>query len=156
MLKLLFGRRSPVVLGVELLGLGATTLCTTTQSGAGTHRVTLVLYCLVLVQYLCVRLCYLYPWYRGERRQYPCPKGNLGIEVHLLKSLVPASYILLGASLLFYLGFELLAATLGNLFLLPVVLVNFILISFHLRDQETLPINYFTHNWHLKENGHGR
>lgn len=155
MLKLLFGRRGLIVRGIEGVGLGITVLCFMTQSDADSHHINRILYFMVLGQYLCVRLCYLYPWYRKERRQYPCPKGNLGIEVHLLKSLVPASYILLGTSLLFYFDLKLLAAILGNLLLFPVVFVNFILIGLHVRDREMLPINYFTHNWHLKENVNG-
>jgi len=151
MLKFLFGRRSRMVRMFEIVGVFLTILVI----GDMTTRENMVLadylYSLGILQYLFIRFCQLFPWYLGHRKKYPTPRGELGIEVHFLKSLVPASYTLCLGSFLFSAGIELTASLLMLLILIPVTGVNGILIAFHLRDHEPLPVNYFTHNWHLKE-----
>ncbi len=154
MLKLFFGRHSLFVRLVEViaLGLAVASIQNIFSRNDGSWNDTL--YWLLLGQWLLVLGCYFFPWYLGHRKKYPTPRGELGIEVHFLKSRVPASYIVALASLLFFLEIGSIAVIIANVFFMPIVAVNFILIGFHLCDRDPLPTNYYTHNWHQKETGH--
>lgn len=151
MLKFFFGRHSYFVRGVELAAILLALWVTYQGKGAPAHKLATRLYWILMGQYLFVLGCTLLPWYPGHRTQYPVRRGELGIEVHFLKSRVPASYILLIGSLLFLAGMPLTATLLANVLFLPIITVNLILIAFHLRDRDPLPINYYTHNWYRKE-----
>lgn len=147
----LFGRRSLVVRVLECVGIILSVVILRDLLARDFWHASTYCYAAAIIQYFFVVFCHLFPWYREQRKKYPAPKGDLGIEVHFLKSLVPSSYIICLGSLLFLAGYELLASIIMTLLLIPLSTINAVLVSFHLKDKEEMPVNYFTHNWHLKE-----
>lgn len=87
----------------------------------------------------------LFPWYRR-------PYRGLGIEEHFRKMLIFSLYPFLIANLLFYLWGPLLVLNLVLSFLLMILLViNFLLLSYHFRDPDQTPPAYFAANLYLKD-----
>jgi len=146
--KLLFNREGIVVRAAEVTGL------------LGTLRLVWerpfpesLPWILLLLDYLFIRFCDLYPWYP----RFETPAGfrdrQVGIRVHFRKALVPTSFILSVAAATDLIGpgwFSSIGAIFANLCMLVVVSVNLILIRFHLRDHSPLPVNYFSHNKYLE------
>lgn len=81
---------------------------------------------------------------------FPVGKTYEGIELQFKKAMVPTSYIIPIFGLLLLLGTPSFFLYLAVLLLTVIAHVNVILLYFHLKDKETLPVNYFTHNKHLK------
>ena len=143
MFKILFNRNSPLVRILELVGVGCSLLFL--KGRLPEIDVTTALYLFLLLCYLIIRVCDLIHWYPGE------PRG-VGIEVHFRKALVPTSYILSTASIVALLNIPYLSTAVvlfADLLMLVVTPVNGIVIYFHLRDRDPLPINYFSLNKHL-------
>ncbi len=121
--------------------------------------VSWVLFFVILISYAFIRFCVFNDWYPNTDRSFHLhsPKqerGNkIGIEVHFKKSLVPCVYILFFSSLVALFKIAWLTQALlffASLLLLSVVSVNIILIYFHLKDKDPLPMNYFSSNQYLK------
>lgn len=150
-LKILFHRTSPIVRILEILGLIFSAWAFFKFYGAFGYRMGFFL--AFFGEYIFLRFCDSFPWYPLSER--PAGRGQkIGIEVHLQKSLVPASYILAIVAFLQihpipYLSFFLAAFA----FFLGLVLssVNGILIYFHFRDKDPLPMNFFSNNRYLRE-----
>ena len=134
MLKLLFGRSSHLVQLLELGGLFGMALMLVRWFQEPLWNATVVLFLTFTLLYLFIRLCYLIHWYPGEGR-------DIGIEVHLKKSLVPTSYILPVVILSFVIGGEVFFLILGTLMLAIIAFVNILMIGFHFKDDASLPIN---------------
>ncbi len=103
----------------------------------------------IIACYIFIRACDLYPWHGAKDR-------GVGIRVHFQKAIVPTSYIMTVTSLLclFTIPFlSTLLIILAVLMMLVVTPVNGILIYFYLKDKDPLPINYFSGNHYLKDNG---
>ena len=161
MLKFFFNKESWAVYVTE--GLGVLTLLALIVSWwpGGQAVIWQILFFLYVLEYLFIRFFSTFRWYDDDGRntfrwQWIWDKKDVsaenkyeGIEVHLKKSMVPPSYILPLFNIL------LLAGAPGAILIFPVVFltiiahVNVILIYFHIKDKETLPVNFFTHNKHL-------
>src|SRR5262249_50206872 len=106
----------------------------------------------VFLCYVFLRVCDLSPWYKGFNKAANSPKR--GIEVHFQKTLVPTSYALFVTAFACLLRIPILSAAvvaLACVMMMIIVPVNFILISFHRRDRDPLPINYFSSNEYKTE-----
>lgn len=143
MLKFLFGRYSRFVRFLELTAVLFSGIIVSRWAERGFGIVPDYLFALLLLHYLFIRFCYLYRWYPGIASRDPS-ETELGIEIHFLKALVPTSYILSLTALLFLIGLAWPATILSNLMMIVVSGVNVILIGFHFRDNDILPVNYFT------------
>ncbi len=145
MLKILFYRNSFVVRAMEAIGVFDSILFLKGRLPSVDFVTGLYLFLLAL--YAFIRICDAIPWYKGK------PRG-MGIEVHFRKAIVPTSYILAITSLLCLFEVPILTQVvlfIAILFMLVVTSVNGILIWFHLRDRDPLPINYFSSNQYLTE-----
>ncbi len=106
----------------------------------------------LLVCYVFIRGCDLINWYPGKTP--PGGQKHIGIRVHFEKALVPISYILALVSSFCLLNIPYLTVSLvvlGCLFMSLFAPVNGILLYFHLRDRDSLPMNYFSHNEYLEK-----
>jgi hypothetical protein len=141
MYKVLFDRSAFFVRSLEFLGLASATYTLWSRPSWGAIGSLLFL---LLAQYLFVRICDALPWYgysMGATKQ-------IGIRVHFQKALVPTSYTLFLTTLTLLHEVKFLSLTiliLANLMMMVLVGVNGILIFFHLKDDDPLPINYFSH-----------
>lgn len=151
MLKFLFGRTSSVVRLLELVGVVNSAVYLSARAGAHRNTPLLFFFLFLLLCYLFVRVCDGINWYPREKTPPEGPR-RLGIRVHFQKALVPTSYILAVASAFLLLAPPLVAAAVmafADLLMIVVVSVNGILIYFHLRNRDSLPINYFSSNKYL-------
>ncbi len=145
MLKILFNRSSPVVRLLEIVGVVNSFFYL--RSVIEAFDLTTWLFLFLLLCYLFIRVCDLIHWYPGE------PRG-LGIEVHFKKALVPTSYILSIASLFCLLSLPIVTLSvviLADILMLIIAPVNGILLWFHCRDHDPMPINYFSLNKYLRD-----
>lgn len=134
---------------MEFLSLIGSYLFLTIKWGTAEFDATFYLFALLLIQYLFVRGCDLYPWYPRWETPEDFSDRQVGIRVHFLKALVPTSYILAVTSFTCLLGVDWLSfviVLLADLLLFVVSGVNGILIWFHCHDKEPLPVNYFSLN----------
>lgn len=92
----------------------------------------------------------LFIWACDWIRWYAPQDRDLGIAVHFRKARIPTSYILVITVLGTLAGLRYLIVIPALLCLSTVVAVNGILIHFHHRDKDPLPINYFSSNKYLK------
>lgn len=143
MLKILFGRYSRFVRTVEAVAVILAGMIVYQLVYKARWSVPDYLFVLLLGHYLFIRFCDVFPWYPGVKSRDP-RVPELGIEIHFLKALVPTSYILFATALLYLLGLEWFVTIAANLMMIAVSGVNGILITFHIRDRDPLPVNYFT------------
>lgn len=161
MLRFFFNRESKVVMAMEIIGLFFLSLIVIEWwSAVKTAGVKTALFLYILI-YLIIRAFASLSWYdkNGLNRLFP-PKLKIkapaegekyqGIELQFKKAMVPTSYILAIFSGLLLGGAPGWILYIAVFLLIVIVHVNFILLYFHIKDKETLPINYFTHNKHLK------
>ena len=162
MLKLFFNKDSILVKAAELLGVILLLILIISWWPSGKSIAHQVAFFLFIFEYLAIRFFTLFRWYDADGQNAMIwsikniPKGDdcSGIELHFLKVLVPTAYIVPLVSLLLLLGVP------GYLlyftdFLLAVILhISFILIYFHKKDKETLPVNYFTQNKYPAHTSH--
>jgi len=134
MLRLFFNRASPIVSILELLGLTGMITAIVSWFQDPSWNIKVLLFGIMLFFYLFIRICYLIRWYPDQGR-------DIGIEVHFKKCLVPTSYIITVMMLGFLPSWETPFLVLANLLLSIIVFVNGIIIGFHFKDKETLPIN---------------
>jgi hypothetical protein len=152
MFQVLFGRHSPLIRILEVSGLILVGLIVFFKSAAVLYSPALVLlFSIMIAQYIFLRFCHLYNWYKKDRTHFDDPPRYLGIEVHFLKAMVPSSYVFFFANLLLFLGFSYFSMLTANLFLAAIVLLNGLLIFYHIKDDDSLPVNYFTQNLHERE-----
>ncbi len=150
-LKILFHRASPIVRVMEILGVFFS--CVSFWRHREAFDLRMFFFVAFFLQYVFIRACDWVPWYPLSER----PGGKdqkIGIEVHLQKSLVPASYMLAIVAFLQVWPIPFLSCFLTiTAFLLATTLstVNGILIFFHWRDKDPLPINFFSNNRYLRE-----
>ena len=145
MLKIFFNRNSRVVRILEVVGVINSVILL--KNRLPVIDVAVTLYLFLFLGYLFIRICDWIHWYPGE------PRG-IGIEVHFKGVLVPTSYLLSVTSIFAFLGIPFLSTGIilfANLLMLIVIPVNIILIYFHLRDKDPLPINYFSLNKYLRD-----
>ncbi len=150
MLKILFNRSSSVVRFLELIGALGSVL----YLKHNLHLISLNtgLFLFLLATYFFIRFCDLKNWYPREDRSRH-KEAKIGIEVHFHKALVPTSYILAITSFFCLLGLPFITPAIlviADLMMSVVVLVNGILICFHKRDKDSLPVNYFSSNQYLQ------
>lgn len=148
MLKILFHRKSHVVRSLEILGVIGSFFFL--KGRWAVNDLQTGLYLFLVIGYLFVRACDWISWYPRE------PRG-IGIEVHFKKALVPTSYILAVTSIFALLDIPYLSTgviLLADLLMLVVAPVNGIVIYFHLKDKDPLPINYFSLNKYLNNTPH--
>lgn len=164
MTRFFFNRHSKIVGLLELAGVVLAALVLWRDWGWFDLRFCLFL--LMLSCYLIIRICDWIPWYSKSQRviggtidktESCCssPKRlDIGIEVHFKKALVPTSYILFLASLMIYLEVSYISmglVILADLMMIVVTPVNGIMIYFHFKDKDPMPINYFSNNIYLNE-----
>lgn len=125
--------------GIGLLGSGLILSHEGLQPDAATY---LLLF--LLGSSLFIWACDWIRWYASQDR-------NLGIAVHFRKARIPTSYILAITVLCYLAGLRYLIVIPALLCLSTVVAVNGILIHFHWKDRDPLPINYFSSNRYLHE-----
>ncbi len=118
-------------------------------------------YLFLLTIYLFIRICDAIPWYPKQETPSGYSNRQVGIRVHFQKAIVPTSYVLFitstvclttgGASATesWWTPLQFATVILADLCLLLVASVNGILIWFHLRDKEQMPVNYFSLNKYL-------
>lgn len=144
MLKFFFNKESKIVYVMEALGvIGIFTLIATSWP-VGKTIIQLAGFYTFIGLYIFIRIFASLRWYRNAERYE-------GIELQFKKALVPTSYIMPMFSALLLLGSPAFVLYFADLLLIVIAHVNVILIYFHLRDHESLPVNYFTHNKHLTE-----
>lgn len=163
MLKFFFNKESKVVYTMEIVGavLLITLLVHWWPSGRPiAHQVAFYLF---IIEYILIRFCVVVKWYDEDGKNafiLPLPgTGNRqpgtgkekykGIDLQFKKAMVPTSYILALISALLLIGAPAAVLYFADFLLAVIVHVNIILIYFHVKDKETLPVNYFTHNRHL-------
>ncbi len=143
MWKFLFGRYSRLVRSLELAALVLLGVLVYRWFQRGALQAQDYLLILLWCHYFFVRGCVAYRWYpRVKSADSAVPE--LGIELHFLKALVPISYILFIATLLYTLGAGWFSGIFANIIVMPITIVNSILIGFHLRDHAAHPVNFFT------------
>ncbi len=150
MLKFFFNRTSFMVRFMEILGVGLGLLYVKNSRALSA---LLIAYLLLFLLYLFVRICDFINWYPKECRDL-YPHKKIGTEIHFQKSLVPTSYILAVTSTALLLHIPLLSWTLLLLSISMMIViagVNGILLYFHFKDHEDLPVNFFSSNRYLKE-----
>lgn len=153
MLRILFGRYSRLVRTLEVVTLLCAGWIITQRVQTASWFAADTLLAVLWGHYVFIRFCHMFPWYPNAWHRDP-EVPELGIEVHFIKSLVPTSYILAISSLVHLTHIPWLSWTIlitANLMMVVVSGVNVILLSFHLRDKDPLPVNHFTHNLHLDE-----
>ncbi len=161
MLKLFFNKESRVVLAAECVGILTLIALVVSWWPGGKATIWQLLFFFYIFEYLFIRFFATFRWYDDAgkntfRWQWIWDKKDVsaenkyeGIELHLKKGLVPTSYLLPLFNILLLIGAP------GAILIFPVVLfaliahVNVILIYFHIKDKETLPVNFFTHNKYL-------
>lgn len=154
MLKLFFNRSSYAVRLMEVIGVTFSILYLKEHFYPLT--ITSLLFLFLIITYLFIRICDWIPWYalrniKGKRSR------DVGIRVHFEKSLVPTSYILAITSLVCFLGIPILSFTLlviSVLMMMVIAPVNAILVHFHSKDTDPLPINHFSANDYLQVGWH--
>lgn len=148
MIRFLFHRESFVVRMMEILGVFFSILYLRQNLADFDWRAGLFL--LLLLQYLFVRVCDLVNWYPKAERENT---KKIGIQVHFQKALVPTSFILAITSFLGLMSVPYVSTGVlifSILLMLVVAPVNGILLYFHFRDKDTLPMNFFSLNTYLK------
>jgi hypothetical protein len=144
MLRWLFSRESTVVRLVEALGV-LLTLASVQRLLAPAASPTARWLCFaVIVLYLFIRICATIRWYRGV------PPFS-GIERQFADALVAASYILALVMGWYLLAGAVLPLAIAAVPLLFFAYVNVILIFFHLRDRDAVPVNYYSSGRFLSE-----
>lgn len=146
-MKFLFNRTSLVVRLFEAAGL-VLSLVYFFRLSRFDLRAGLIAF--LVACYLFLKICDLTPWAGIPR--------TLGIRVHFQKALVPMSYILTATALFALLDIPVLSTTVAMiavLMMLVVAPVNGILIYFHHRDKDPLPMNYFSSNEYLVDEDKG-
>lgn len=144
-MKVLFHRTSPVVRSLEIVGL-VLSIFYLKQKLKG-FDATAWLFCSFFALYLFVRICDLIPWYPSLKTSMGGIGGRAGIRVHFQKALVPTSYLFAVTALFALLDLPVISIAVvlfSDLMMLVVAPVNGILIYFHRRDKDPLPINYFS------------
>jgi hypothetical protein len=144
MLKQLFNKESKVVYAMEIVGIACLAGLVFTWWPSGKSLATQIAFYLFVGLYLFIRVFATVRWYKNAARFE-------GIESQFKKALVPTSYILALISGLLLIGAPAFILYIADFILLIITHVNVILIYFHIRDRETLPVNYFTHNKHLTD-----
>ncbi len=142
-MKILFNRTSPVVRTLEAGGVVLSLLFFWRSAD---FDFTSGGFVFVFLCYVFLRVCDLSPWYKGPPKE---AGAKMGIEVHFQKALVPTSYILFLTALACVSRVPVLSASVvsvASVMMAIIVPVNGILISFHRRDRDPLPINYFSSN----------
>ncbi|MBI2081997.1 MAG: hypothetical protein HYT76_00360 [Deltaproteobacteria bacterium] len=141
--KLLFNRSAPLLRLLEAIGVINSFFFLRSRE----PDLLFGLYLFLLLAYLFIRVCNALRWYSKEESARW--GRSIGIRVHFQKALVPTSYILAIVSTICLLGIDWLSLTmtlLADICMLIIAPVNGILIWFHCRDQEKMPINYFSLN----------
>lgn len=137
MISLLFNRFSRAVIAAEIAGVVLLLVGTTRFILRGAGPLEYALIAATALMYAFIRFCASVRWYSGAPRYS-------GIELQFKKAMVPAGY----AMALMGLWLALLPSVwpLGILVaaLAVVAHVNVILISFHLRDRDETPVNYYS------------
>lgn len=115
---------------------------------------------LFIFLYLFIRFLSVARWYGADGKNVLVPSGWVnpfssnenfeGIELQFKKAMVPTSYILPFFMFLLLIGAPAFILLFANILLLVIAHVAVILLYFHARDKEALPVNYYTHNKHLK------
>lgn len=142
MIKFFFDRKSLVVKLMEISGL----IFTAMLFAAGWYKKLLFINKLVflfyLLEYLFIKACAVIHWYKDAER-------GEGIELQFIKAVVPTSYILALTGFLLLIGAP-VALVYFSAFLLAVIAhVNVILLYLHLKDTDSSPVNYYSHNKYL-------
>lgn len=142
MLKFFFNKESKVVYAMEALGILVLAALVMTWWPAGKSAAIKTAFYLFVGLYIFIRIFATVRWYKNAARYE-------GIELQFKKALVPTSYIIpiFGGAVLF--GAPPYILYFADLLLIVIAHVNIILIYFHVKDRESLPVNYFTHNKHL-------
>ncbi len=147
MLKFFFNRDSWMVTVMELVGLTAYGIFiyrSWTHFGFLGFALSFIVLC-----YLFIRLCDVIPWHGAKKR-------TVGVRVHFQKAIVPTSYILAVTAMLSLFPVPILSAALvilAVLMMLVVTPVNGILVYFYFKDKDPLPVNHFSGNHYLKDDG---
>ena len=150
-MKILFNRTSYVVRSLEIIGgvLSAFYL----RRAFFHFDWTAGFFCFFLASYLFIRICEGIDWYPNYAGD-DLDNRHIGIRVHFQKALVPTSYIFAISALFALLDIPVVSSAvifLSALMMVAVAPLNGILIYFHLRDKDPLPINYFSQNHYQEE-----
>ena len=150
MIKFLFHHRSPTLYIVEPLGIIGLAFMAWRMTALDCGWLAWVLFACIVTLYAFIRFCTTKRWYK------PClPAGRdaeryEGIELHFKKALSPTVYIAFLGSLLFIIFPSPIILGIMVFLLAVIAHVNVILIYLHLRDQQDLPVNYFSGNKYVK------
>lgn len=157
MLKFFFNKESKVVYTMEVLGLVCLILLLTIWWPGGKNFWPQLAFYLFILEYAFIRICAMAKWYDKDGRNtfiltkpYKRDTKYEGIELQFKKALVPTSYIMAVFGGLLIAGAPAFVLYIGDFLLAVIAHVNVILIYFHIKDNEPLPVNHFTHNKHLR------
>lgn len=164
MLKFFFNKESKVVYAMEALGVIFLIALVVTWWPSGKSVSQQTAFFLYIILYLFMRFCTIAKWYDTNGRNTLIPPAlstkhetqdtrhekHPGIELHFKKVMVPTSYILAIFSLFLLIGAPGFMLYFADFLLVIIAHVNMILIYFHVKDKETVPVNYFSHNKYLE------
>ena len=144
MLNLLTDRSSKFVRVVEIAGLVLFPFVIYFQWSAHNSLYRYSVACFFAL-YLLLRFCATWNWYR--KFNLPKPKDEIGIRVHLKKTLVATSYVLLISNALLLKGFGAWVVWIACAIFVGALYVNLTLIYMHLRDSDKTPPNFFSRSF---------
>jgi hypothetical protein len=160
-LKFFFNKESKVMYAVEILGILCLLGLIITWWPSGKSTLSKIIFFIFFIEYLFIRFFASIKCYDDEGqkkfnlnieslRLFPFGITYKGIELQLKKAMVPTSYILPLFCGLLLIGAPSWILYIGVLLLAVIIHVSIILLFFYIKDNEKLPVNYFTHNKYLK------
>lgn len=162
MLKFFFNKNSKIVYVMEALGIACLVFFLATGRIGSETIPSKILFWFFVLEYLFIRFFASVQWYNNEGRKklgfniQNIFKGHnkgsryRGIELQFKKALVPTAYIIPVFSILILLTLPISVLYIAVILMAVIIHVNIILIYFYIKDNETLPVNFYTHNKHLR------
>lgn len=161
MLKLFFNKDSRAIIIAEALGIIAILLLIVTWWPAHKSLLQQTAFALFILFYVITRILASVHWYDADgaknlnfTKRRPKATSNEarfpGIELQFKKALIGVSYFTAIAGWLILIHAPTIMLYIADILSGILVYVNLTLLYFHVKDTHTLPVNYFTHNHHLK------
>jgi hypothetical protein len=139
MLNFFFSRNCFMVSLMEALGLAGLCVLGYQLAHNKLSLLQVILISLVLIQYLFIRFCSLWPWYPSKAR-------SLGIGLQFAKAIITTSYILACTTWLFFFTGSVVPLIIAIVLLLLTAHVNIILLYLHFKDRDPTPVNLYSHS----------
>lgn len=163
MLKLFFNKESKLVYAMEILGLFLLIILVAFKWPSAQSTTVKIAFYILIAEYLIMKTFAILRWYDDDgvntimfpksltkKREVELQEEKYpGIELQLKKAMVLAAYMISIFPALLLLGLP------GEILWIPDILlalmghVGIILVFFHMKDKEKVPVNFFTHNKHL-------